>query len=339
MKKGKAFARIGHGKALASFASACIATLGLAGCSDPTHLSFLDPQGPIAAGQRSHFFEALALLVVFVAGPVFVLTPWFLWRYRYGAKSSRYTPKWDFYGPLEIASWSGPVAIVLALSIIVWRDTHALDPYKPLISNQAALRVQVIGYDWKWLFIYPDQGVATIGELALPVGRPVALELTSASVMQSFHIPALGSQIYAMGGMVTQLNLQADRPGRSLGENNAYNGSGFHQQRFTAVAMPPEEFDTWSRLVRSNGIALDARTLELISRQGTQAELLGKLPPTHSSDGSIYFNGVNGTVFSSVVMATMLGAVIAPADTPRDTDSIGRSPSRISTTSPMADMR
>jgi cytochrome o ubiquinol oxidase subunit 2 len=181
----------------AASVSSAVSALMIAGCSGDTHLSFLDPQGPVASGQRWHFVEALAVLVVFVAIPVFVLTPWFLWRYRYGAKSSRYTPKWNFYGPLEIASWAGPVVIVVLLAIIVWRDTHALDPYKPLASDQPALRVQVIGYDWKWLFIYPDQGIATIGVFALPVGRPVAMQLTSATVMQSLHIPALGSQIYA----------------------------------------------------------------------------------------------------------------------------------------------
>jgi cytochrome o ubiquinol oxidase subunit 2 len=166
------------------------------------------------------------------------------------------------------------------------------------------LRVQVIGYDWKWLFIYPDQGIASIGVLALPVGRPVALQLTSATVMQSFHIPALGSQIYAMGGMVTQLHLQADRSGQSLGENNMYNGGGFYQQRFTALALPPEQFDTWTAQVHSSGIALDARRLHLIALRSTRAELIAALYPGGSPDGNAYFTGATATLFPTVVTAT-----------------------------------
>jgi len=312
MNIGNLCATMRRWKAAASVSSACVAALLLAGCSGDTHLSFLDPQGPVASAQRWNFVEALAVLVVFVAIPVFVLTPWFLWRYRYGAKSSRYTPKWNSSGPLEIAFWAGPVVIVVLLSIIVWRDTHALDPYKPLASDQPALRVQVIGYDWKWLFIYPDLGIASIGVFALPVGRPVAMQLTSATVMQSFHIPALGSQIYAMGGMVTQLHLQADRPGRSLGENNMYNGNGFYQQRFTAVAMTPEGFNAWASEVRSNGIALNAQSLKVISQRSTRAELIAALSQPRSPDGTVYFSGATAALFPAVVKATMDGTMVAP---------------------------
>lgn len=285
----------------------------LAGCSSEMHLSFLDPQGPVAAAQRHHFFEVLIVLLVFVAIPVFVLTAGFLWRYRFGAKTSRYAPNWDYSAFLEIASWAGPVVIVVALAIMVWRDTHALDPYEPLASDQPALRVQVIGYDWKWLFIYPDQGIASIGVLALPVGRPMAMQLTSATVMQSLHIPALGSQIYAMGGMVTQLHLQADRPGQSLGENNMYNGDGFHQQRFTAVAMTPERFNAWAAAICANGMALNEQSLRAISRRSTRAELMAALSQPTSPDGHVYFNGSTAALFPAVVMATMAGTTAAPA--------------------------
>ena len=301
-------------KAAASVSSMCVAALLLAGCSGDTHLSFLDPQGPVAAAQRWHFFEALAVLVVFVAIPVFVLTAWFLWRYRYGTTASRYTPKWNYSALLEIACWAGPVVIVVLLAIIVWRDTQALDPYKPLASDQPALRVQVIGYDWKWLFIYPDLGIASIGMLALPAGRPVAMQLTSATVMQSLHIPALGSQIYAMGGMVSQLHLQADRPGRSLGENNMYNGNGFHQQRFTAVAMTPEKFNAWASEVRSNGIALNEKSLKVISQRSTRAELISALSQPGAPDGNVYFSGATGALFPAVVKATMDGTLVTLAN-------------------------
>lgn len=289
----------------------------LSSCSGDTHLSFLDPQGPIALMQRTHFLEMVALLAIFVALPIFVLIPWFAWRYRYGAKSSQYTPKWAFSRTLEIAAWSGPAVIVAFLAVLVWRSTHALDPYKPLASNMPALRVLVVGYDWKWLFIYPDQGVASIGVLPLPAGQPVAMQLTSATVMQSLQIPALGSQIYAMGGMVTQLHLQADRPGRFMGENTMYNGDGFHQQRFTAVAMTPDAFNDWVKQTRARGMPLDATTLKLISERTTRAQLTAALGQSQARDGGIYFNHATSDVFSNVVMATMNGTAAEPQTTDR----------------------
>ena len=303
--------------ASALLAVACFALLVLAGCSSELHLSFLDPQGPIASGQRWHFYKVVAVLVVFVAIPVFVLTPLFLWRYRYGAKSSRYSPKWEYNRLLEIASWGGPIVIVVLIAVVVWRDTHALDPYKPLASDQTTLRVQAIGYDWKWLFIYPDQGIATVGMLAMPTGHPVAIQMTSATVMQSLFIPALGSQIYAMGGMVTQLHLLADKPGRSLGENTMYNGDGFHQQKFDAVSMTPDDFEAWVGKVRASGIALDQRSLKAIAQRGTRAELLAALPGPKSGDGNAYFSGATATLFPAVVKGTKDGTAVALAHGPQ----------------------
>ncbi|MGH8234482.1 MAG: cytochrome o ubiquinol oxidase subunit II [Rhodanobacteraceae bacterium] len=269
----------------------------------------------MADAQRWHFYWVLGIMAILVAGPIFLVLPFFAWRYRYGNKSARYTPKWEFSRLLEIMSWGGPIVIVAVLAFFVWRDSHKLDPYKPLASNQPALRVQVIGYDWKWLFIYPDQGIATIGTMALPVGRSVSMHLTSATVMQSFFIPALGSQIYAMGGMVTQLNLQAAKPGSSLGENTMYNGNGFHQQKFTAIAMTPARFKAWVQTVRATGVPLDARTLNAISRRDTRAQLIADLPRGASHDGNVYLTGVTPTLFPGVVRATMNGTPVAIAQT------------------------
>lgn len=279
----------------------------LCACSTDPHLSFLDPHGPIASLQRRHFLEMVALLAIFVAGPIFLLLPFFAWRYRYGAKSSRYTPKWNGFLPLEIAAWSGPLVIVGLLATLVWQSTHALDPYKPIASSKQPLRVQVIGYDWKWLFIYPDQGIASVGMLAVPAGRPLALQLTSATVMQSLQIPSLGSQIYAMGGMVTQLHLQADTPGRFMGENTMYNGNGFHQQQFTTVAMKPGGFSAWVKKIRAQGIPLDAQALQKLARQGTRRDLVAAFPQAASMDGNVYFNGVTKAVFPTLVQAVKRG--------------------------------
>lgn len=279
----------------------------LGACDGSTHLSFLNPQGPVAQAQRSHFYWVLGILAVLVAGPIFVLLPFFVWRYRYGNKASRYTPHWEDSRFLGIMAWAGPIAIVIVLAFFVWRDAHRLDPYRPLASDEAPLQVEVIGYDWKWLFIYPEQGIASIGTLALPVGRPVVLHLTSATVMQSFFIPALGSQIYAMGGMVTQLNLQASQPGASLGENTMYNGDGFHQQKFTAHAMRPADFEAWVEKVRVTGLPLDARRLQIVAQPSTHGDLIAALPGAGLMNGDVYFSGVSRSLFRAVVMATMEG--------------------------------
>ena len=284
----------------------CVILL-LSACSGSTHLSFLDPQGPVADAQRLHFYWMLGILAVFVAVPIFLLLPFFVWRYRYGNKAARYTPRWTDSKALEIMSWAGPIVIVVVLSVFVWRDAHELDPYKPLASDQTPLQIQVIGYDWKWLFIYPDQGIASIGTLALPTGRPVLLHLTSATVMQSFFIPALGSQIYVMGGMVTQLNLKASEPGASLGENTMYSGAGFHQQKFTAQAMSPADFEGWMGKVRATGMPLDAQNLQTIAQPSTRSDLIAALPAARSTGGDVYFNGVSRSLFPAVVMATMDG--------------------------------
>lgn len=284
----------------------------LAGCGGSDHLSFLNPQGPVADAQRWHFYWVLGIMAILVAGPIFLLLPFFAWRYRYGNKRRAYTPKWEYSRVLEIMSWGGPVIIVAILAFFVWRDAHKLDPYRPLASDQAPLRVQVIGYDWKWLFIYPDQGVASIGTLALPTGRPVSLHMTSATVMQSFFIPALGSQIYAMGGMVSQLNLEASKPGRSLGENTMYNGDGFHAQKFTALAMSPADFRAWVGNARTTGLPLDAKSLNTIARRSTRRELVAALPGARSMGGNVYFSGVGTSLFPAVVKATRDGKPALP---------------------------
>ncbi len=298
--------------ALGYWGALFIMLMMLNACAGSKHLSFLDPQGPVAEAQRSHFYWVLGILAVFVAVPIFLLLPFFVWRYRYGRKASRYTPRWENSRLLGIMSWVGPIAIVIVLAFFVWRDAHQLDPYRPLASEQSPLQVEVIGYDWKWLFIYPDQGIASIGTLALPVGRPVLLHLTSATVMQSFFIPALGSQIYAMGGMVTQLNLQATQPGASLGENTMYNGDGFHQQKFTARAMDPADFEVWVSKVRATGLPLDAQSLQIIAQPSTHRDLIAALPGARSMGGDVYFTGVSRSLFRTVVMATMDGKPMLP---------------------------
>lgn len=262
-------------------------------------LSFLAPHGPIAAAQRVHFLEIVAMVLIVVA-PVLVVTPWFAWRYRYGG-SARYTPKWSFSWPLEIAIWGVPLAIVIVLALWLWQNAHALDPYVPLPSSQPPVRIEVVGYDWKWLFIYPDLGIASMGEVAFPAGRPLALELTSATVVQSLLISSLGSQIYAMPGRVTRLHLEANRPGQFQGENLQFNGDGYFEQHFLARALTPAAFDAWVERVRATGIPLSAAAYRTVARRTTLTDTRQALHVAHGELGAVYFDAVPRSLFDSIV--------------------------------------
>ena len=262
-------------------------------------LSFLVPHGPIAAAQRVHFLEIVAMVLIVVA-PVLVVTPWFAWRYRYGG-SARYTPKWSFSWPLEIAIWGVPLAIVIVLALWLWQNAHALDPYVPLPSSQPPVRIEVVGYDWKWLFIYPDLGIASMGEMAFPAGRPLALELTSATVVQSLLISSLGSQIYAMPGRVTRLHLEASRPGRFQGENLQFNGDGYFEQHFLARALTPAAFDAWVERVRATGIPLSATAYRTVARRTTLTDTRRALHVPHGELGAVYFDAVPRSLFDRIV--------------------------------------
>ncbi len=269
-------------------------------------LSFLDPQGPIAAAQRAHLIDVTLLLLIVVV-PVLVLTPIVVWRYRLNG-SARYTPKWSFYRPLEFVVWGIPIAVVIVLGVWLHRNTQALDPYAPLTSAAGPpLRIDVIGYDWKWLFVYPQFNIASIGEFAFPADRPLDIVLTSDTVMQSFLIPALGSQIYAMPGMVTKLHLLANTPGSFRGENTQYNGEGFYQQDFTAKAMAPADFQVWVKRVQTAGIPLSEKAYYAISQRSTLSETRKALGASSGQDGSLFFADVSSNLFDTVVQSFAMG--------------------------------
>lgn len=257
------------------------------------------PHGPVAAAQRVHFFEIIVMLLIVVA-PVLIVTPWFAWRYRYGG-SARYTPKWSFSWPLEIAIWGIPFAIVVVLAIWLSENAHALDPYRPLPSTEPPLRVEVVGYDWKWLFIYPRLGIASMGELAFPAGRPLSLKLTSDTVVQSLLIPTLGSQIYAMPGRVTRLHLEANKPGLFQGQNQQFNGDGYFEQHFLARALSPAAFEAWVKHVRSTGIALTPSAYRTIAERLTLVDTRKALHVAHGKRGAVYFSTVPAGLFGRIV--------------------------------------
>ena len=216
----------------------------------------LDPQGPIASAQLLLLLNSTAIMLVVVI-PVILATLGFAWWYRSSnARASRSTDE-GYEGRTEFVLWSIPTLIVILLGGVIWISSHQLDPRAPIPAKGDPLRVEVVALDWKWLFIYPDQGIAAVNQLIVPVGTLVNFRLTSATVMNSFFIPQLGSQIYTMGGMTTHLNLLADAPGEYPGFSAMFSGDGFADMRFVAKAVPAGDFDKWVAQVHGSGSALD----------------------------------------------------------------------------------
>jgi cytochrome o ubiquinol oxidase subunit 2 len=226
----------------------------------------LDPQGPIARAERLILFDSTAIMLTVVA-PVIVATFIFAWWFRAGNARAQYRPDWAYSGRLELMVWSIPAMIVLFLGGIGWISSHDLDPYQPIESKAAPVEVEVVSLDWKWLFIYPAQGIASVNRLVVPTGTPIHFRLTSATVMNNFFIPQLGSQISAMPHMTTQLSLVADRPGVYPGLSAMFSGDGFSDMRFDAEAMPAEEFANWVASAHAGGQALDQKAYAALSQE------------------------------------------------------------------------
>ncbi len=278
--------------------------------------SFLDPLGPIAEVQRLHLLRATVLILIAVV-PVLVCVPVIVWRYRRRTTaSSTYRPKWDFSARLEFVMWGVPVLIVAILSFYLWKATHRLDPYAAEFGETPALNVQVVGLDWKWLFIYPDLGIASVGEMAVPVKQQVALTLTTDTVMQSFMIPALAGQIYAMPGMTTKLHIVADTPATMQGENTQYNGRGFTKQKFQTLAMSPQDFDHWVEAVRTSGIPLAADTYRVLAMRSDRDEVQAALGTSEMPDNALYFTLEESDLFASILHRYHQGAPLTADQQP-----------------------
>ncbi|MDA8348873.1 MAG: cytochrome ubiquinol oxidase subunit II [Pseudomonadota bacterium] len=280
--------------------AALCALLGtLSGCSSAGQ-NFLTPDGPVAAAQYHHLVQVVLIMLVVVV-PVLLGVPLLAWRYRAGNTRARYLPEWDFSTALEWPMWLVPTAVLIALSVLLWRNTQRLDPYRPIASARAPLTVEVVGLDWKWLFIYPQYHIATVGELAFPQDRPLALRLTSDTVMQSFMIPALGGQIYAMPGMVTQLHLAAAHPGRFGGLNTQYDGRGFHAEQFAAVAMRPHAFARWVGEVEHRGVPLGPATYARLGLDSTPRQVHAEFRQSAAPAEVTYFRAVAPGMFHAIL--------------------------------------
>jgi len=225
----------------------------LTGCSK---LIVLDSKGPIGQEETILIYKSIgAMLIVIV--PVFIMTYLFVKRYRASNHDADYDPDFVHSTAVEVVIWTVPILIVCFLSYLVWIKTHELDPYKPIASDNKPLNIEVVSLDWNWLFIYPDHDIAMVNELVIPEDVPLSFKLTSATVMTSFFIPQLGSQMYAMAGMQTQLNLMADEPGIYEGRNIEFSGEGYDTMHFKVIAKTMEEFNSWVNEAKQQKKPLD----------------------------------------------------------------------------------
>ena len=237
-----------------------VAVTLLAGCNTV----LLNPSGDIAS-QQARLLVVSTLLMLIIIVPVILLTVLFAWRYRKNNTSATYSPEWDHSTMLELIIWGGPLLIIIALGLITWISTHTLDPYRPLsridathpvTADTKTLTVEVVALDWKWLFIYPELGIASVNELAAPVDMPIRFKITASSVMNSFYIPALAGQIYAMPGMETSMHAVINQAGDYDGFSANYSGAGFSDMRFKFHGMTPENFERWVQRTKNSPLML-----------------------------------------------------------------------------------
>jgi cytochrome o ubiquinol oxidase subunit II len=243
------------GSGCTRFTSILCCSLFLASCREGP----LEPHGPIGQAERVILYNATAIMLAVVV-PVIVVTLVFAWWFRSGNRRATYRPEWEYSGRIELIIWAIPALVILFLGGIAWIGSHELDPPRAPTSAASSLEVEVVSLDWRWLFIYPGEGIATVNYLVIPTNVPVHFRLTSTSVMNSFFIPQLGSQIYTMPGMTTQLNLQADEAGTYPGLSAQFSGPGFSDMRFTVRAESGERFAAWIAQTRETGGVLDGPT-------------------------------------------------------------------------------
>jgi cytochrome o ubiquinol oxidase subunit II len=270
----------------------------LGGCTS----ALLDPKGDIGVQEKHLILVALGLMLLVVI-PVILLTLYFAWHFRASNTRATYAPKWSHSTAIEVVVWSIPCVIIVALAMLIWKSTHELDPYRPIVSQQnpqqKPLRVDVVALNWKWLFIYPDYGVASVNQLAIPVDTPVDFHLTAESLMNSFFIPQLGSQVYAMPAMQTQLHLIANAPGTYEGRSSAFSGPGFADMHFDTLATSRSDFDAWIARAKAAPQTLDTATYTALSQPGPKA------PVT-------LYSGVAPHLFDDIVDRYMRGTARDP---------------------------
>lgn len=278
------------------FAGAAVLLIGLALLTvryfQTANIAVLNPSGPVAQKERGLIIFVLALSLIIVI-PVFVLLFAFAWRYREGNSKAKYSPNLDHSVLAETVWWLVPTALIVVFSVVAWRSSHTLDPYKELSSKVKPMTIQVVALDWKWLFIYPQQNIATVNYLQFPINTPLNFQITSDAPMNSFWIPQLGGQIYAMPGMSTQLHLMASKYGSFRGSSANISGEGFAGMDFTAKATSETDFMAWTEQVRKAPALLDVSAYNLLAKPS-------------SNNPVSYYSSEQPSLYSDVVMKYMM---------------------------------
>jgi cytochrome o ubiquinol oxidase subunit 2 len=234
-------------------------------------MNILDPQGPVGVADKTILIDSLAIMLAIVL-PTIVAIFGFAYWFRASNPKAFYWPNWEYSGRLELVVWSIPALTVILLGGVAWIGAHQLDPARAVEGSGKPLKIQAVSLDWKWLFIYPDQNIATINTLTVPAGVPLQFQLTSASVMNVFFIPQFGSMIYAMNGMTTRLNLRADSVGTFGGLAAHFSGDGFSDMHFDVHVVPSKEFAKWAQDASSSDKSLDAQRYEQIAKPSMKDE-------------------------------------------------------------------
>jgi cytochrome o ubiquinol oxidase subunit 2 len=235
--------------------------LATAGCNR----GILDPVGPVASAEKTILINSTAIMLAIIV-PTMIATVAVAWWFRRGNTRAEYRPDWEYSGAIELVVWAIPILTITLLGGIAWIGSHALEPSKPLDSPNKPINVQVVSLDWKWLFIYPDQHIATVNQLVVPAGTPVNFQLTSATVWNTFFVPQMGSMIYTMPRMTTRLNLQADKQGVFPGRSAHFSGDGFPGMEFNVHSVTPQQFAAWAGNARGDGPVLDGRSYAELAR-------------------------------------------------------------------------
>jgi len=263
----------------------CLAcTLAVSSCAG----GVLDPLGPVGEGDAKILINATVVMLAIVI-PTILLAFWMAWKYRASNTKSEYLPYWAYSGRVEAVVWSIPILTIMFIGGLIWMGSYKLDPFRPLPTapNAPALEVQVVSLDWKWLFIYPQEGIATVNQLIVPAGRPVHFSITSGSVFNVFFVPRLGSMIYAMPGMVSQLHLQADRPARIWGTSAQFSGDGFADMQFPVTSVSTPQYAAWTAAARGAGPILDRAAY-------------GRLMQQSQGDKPMTFRAVDPQLFQAI---------------------------------------
>jgi cytochrome o ubiquinol oxidase subunit 2 len=225
----------------------------------------LDPVGPVGSAEKTILINSTAIMLAIII-PTMIATIAIAWWFRRGNAKATYRPDWEYSGAIELVVWAIPAMTIMLLGGIAWIGSHQLEPSKPLQSPLPPLKVDVVSLDWKWLFIYPDQHIATVNQLVVPAGTPVSFRLTSATVWNAFFVPQMGSMIYTMPRMTVRLNLQADREGVFEGRSAQFSGDGFPGMEFKVHSVAPQQFAAWAQSAHAAGGVLDARAYKLLSQ-------------------------------------------------------------------------